>query len=244
MPLHDWTKVNSGIFHHFHQGWCWELGHALNRNGVMPKNLAALVEQKHGFKEPDVVAVELNLPDDNRSEYGDSGGTALLERPKTRVTRQTDDEHYAGKASRIVIRHRLGRIVAFIEIVSPGNKDGGPALRQFVEKIAEALRNGIHVLVVDPFPPTPRDPDGIHKAIWDCLHVEDFELPARQNRVLASYEGVGVFSAFIETVGVGDALPDMPLFIAPGAHVMVPLESSYMATWAASPNAIHRLVEE
>ncbi len=243
MPLHDWTKVNSGIFHHFHQGWCWELGHALNRNGVMPKNLAALVEQKHGFKEPDVVAVELNLPDDTGSGYSGSGGTALLERPKTRVTRQTDDEHYAGKASRIVIRHRLGRIVAFIEIVSPGNKDGAPAIRQFVEKVAEALRSGIHVLVVDPFPPTPRDPDGIHKAIWDCLHVEDFEVPAGQNRVLASYEGAGVFSAFIETVGVGDTLPDMPLFIAPGEHIMVPLESSYMAAWTASPNAIHRLVE-
>ena len=127
--------------------------------------------------------------------------------------------------------------------MSPGKKDGTPALRQFVEKIAEALRNGIHVLVVDPFPPTPRDPDGIHKAIWDCLHVEDFEVPSGQNRVLASYEGAGVFSAFIETVGVGATLPDMPLFIAPGVHIMVPLESSYMATWNASPNAIHRLVE-
>ena len=243
MPLHDWTKVNSGLYHHFHQAWTMTICRHLNRQGTLPDHLAALVEQRQGFKEPDVVAVELDLPDDTGYRTGGPGGTAVLERPKTRVTCRTDGEHYAGKANRILIRHRLGRIVAFIEIVSPGNKDGAPAIRQFVEKIAEALRNGIHVLVVDPFPPTPRDPDGIHKAIWDCLHVEDFELPDGQNRVFASYEAVGVYTAFIETVGVGDALPDMPLFIAPGAHVMVPLESSYLSAWDDTPYPIHRLLE-
>ncbi len=186
-----------------------------------------------------MVAVELALPEES---WSSPGGTTLLERPRTRITRQVDDEHYAGKASRIVIRHRLGRIVAFIELVSPGNKDGAPSIRQFVEKIAEALRQGIHVLVVDPFPPTPRDPDGVHKAIWDLLHVEEFDLPTDRNRVLASYEAAGVFSAFIETVGLGEALPDLPLFLAPGVHVTVPLEGPYMAAWEDTPEAIQRLV--
>jgi len=241
MPLHDWTKVNSGLFHHFHQFWSMEICRALNRPGTMPAHLSALVEQRSGFKEPDVVAVELDEPDE---PWQTTGGTALLERPKTRIVRQSDDDHYAGKANRIVIRHRLGKIVAFIEIVSPGNKDGGPALQQFVEKVADSLRKGVHVLVIDPFPPTPRDPFGIHKAIWDCIHDEEFDLPDDQNRVLASYEGDGVYTAFIETVGVGDILPDMPLFIAPGAHVMVPLESTYMAAWQDTPGAVRRLVEK
>ena len=240
MPMHDWTKVNSGLFHHFHQGWCWEMGASLNLEGVMPPYLSALVEQRSGSKEPDVVAVELAEPDDFRSGVG---GTALLERPKTRITRQADVEYYAGKANRVVIRHRLGKIVAFIEIVSPGNKDSAASLRQFVEKIAESLRKGVHVLVIDPFPPTPRDPFGIHKAIWDEIHVEDFDLPADQNRILASYEGDGVYTAFIETIGVGDVLPDMPLFIAPGAHILVPLESSYLAAWQKTPGSVRRLVE-
>jgi hypothetical protein len=238
MPLHDWTKVNSGLYHHFHQVWAVEISRSMNR-GRMPKNLTALVEQRSGSKEPDVVAIELSTPDEAGS--GD-GGTAVLDRPQTRIMRQSDDEHYAWKADRIVIRHRLGKIVAFIEIVSPGNKESVVAIGQFTEKITEALRQGIHVLVVDPFPPTPRDPAGIHKVIWDLIHVEDFELPADQNRTLASYEGDSVYSAFIETVGVGDPLPDMPLFIAPGAHVLVPLESSYMAAWDDTPEAIQRLV--
>ncbi len=240
MPLHDWTRVNSGLYHHFHQGWCWEIGCALNRGGTLPKSMTALVEQRSGSNEPDVVAVELSVPVEQN--WASPGGTAILERPKTRLKRQLEEEHYAGKASRIVIRHRLGRIVAIIELVSPGNKDSTPRIRQFVEKIADSLRQGIHVLVADPFPPTPRDPDGIHKAIWDEFHVEDFELPADQNRVLASYEGDGVFSAFIETIGVGEALPDMPLFLAPGAHILVPLETAYMAAWEDTPPAVQRLV--
>ncbi len=239
MPLHYWTKVNSGLYHHFHQMWTMHICRVLNRRGTMPETLSALVEQRKGAQEPDVVAVELAVPDESRAG---SGGTAVLERPRTRIKRLSDNEHYAGKANRIVIRHRLGRIVAFIELVSPGNKDGAPAIRQFVEKVTESLRQGIHVLVADPFPPAPRDPDGIHKAIWDLIHVEDFELPADQNRVLASYEGDGVFSAFIETVGVGDPLPDMQLFIAPGAHILVPLEAAYMAAWDDTPPAVQRLV--
>jgi hypothetical protein len=243
MPLHDWTNVNSGLFHHFQQFWSTEICRALNRPGKMPAHLNALVEQRHGYKEPDVVAVELDEPGLPDGSWGESGGTALLERPKTRIVRQSDNDRYAEKANRIVIRHRLGKIVAFIEIVSPGNKDGTASLRQFVEKVAESLRNGVHVLVIDPFPPTPRDPYGIHKAIWDCIHDEDFELPEDQNRILASYEGNGVYTAFIETVGVGDVLPDMPLFIAPGLHVMVPLESTYAAAWQDTPTSVRRLVE-
>ncbi len=240
MPLHDWTKVNSGLYHHFHQFWSTEICRALNR-GPLPKTLSALVEQRSGFKEPDVVAVELNEPDE---PWSGGGATAVLERPRTRITRKSDRDHYTDRANRIVIRHRLGRIVAFIEIVSPGNKESAPAIRQFVEKIAEALRQGIHVLVIDPLPPSPRDFNGIHKAIWDEIDVEDFELPASQNRIMASYEieARGAYAAHIETVGVGDMLPSMPLFIAPGAHVLVPLETSYMSAWQDTPEAVQRLL--
>lgn len=31
MPLHDWTRVPSGLFHHFHQDWSIEITRALNR---------------------------------------------------------------------------------------------------------------------------------------------------------------------------------------------------------------------
>ena len=51
--------------------------------------------------------------------------------------------------------------------MSPGNKHSKLAMREFVEKTLDYLTAGIHVLIVDLLPPTPRDPFGIHKLIWD-----------------------------------------------------------------------------
>jgi hypothetical protein len=166
-----------------------------------------------------------------------------LERPATKIVRRTAKEIYAGRANRIVVRHHLGRIVAVIEIVSPGNKDSRAALRDFIDKTIECLRAGIHVLIVDLFPPTPRDPYGLHKVIWDEIVEEDFTFPEGKDRILASYEAGLVRTAYVEPVAVGDALPDMPLFLATGCHILVPLEATYPATWDASPEEMRVAVE-
>lgn len=44
MPIHDWTKVDAGIFHAFHHGWIEELSRALNRK-ILPPDYYALIEQ-------------------------------------------------------------------------------------------------------------------------------------------------------------------------------------------------------
>ena len=241
MPLHDWTRVNSGLFHHFHQGWCVEISRVLNR-GKLQTEFSALVEQKSGSKEADVLAIEEKYP--YRGEP-DTGGTAVLERPKTKLVHRSDRDYYAEKASRVAIHHRLGKVVAFIEIVSPGNKHDELSFERFVEKIVEAIRQRIHVMVIDLFPPTSRDPLGIHKAIWDHFEADEpFEDPNGQDRILASYEADGTNTAFIEPLGVGERLPEMPLFISPGAHVLVPLEETYANAWSDTPGAVQRLVEQ
>ncbi len=48
--------------------------------------------------------------------------------------------------------------------------------------------------------------------------------------------------AHIETVGLGEVLPEMPLFISPGAHVVVPLEETYMNAWEDTPAPVRRQV--
>ncbi len=240
MPIHDWTRVNAGLFHHFHQDWSCEIARMLNR-GSLPDGYTALVEQRSGLREPDVLAIEEKYSDEK-----ETAGTivALRERPKTKYIQQSDRDYYADKASRVAIHHRLGRVVAFIEIVSPGNKHDDLAFDNFCNKVVEAIRARVHVLVVDLFPPTRRDPFGIHKQIWNHFEEDEpFELTDSQNRVVASYEADGVNTAFVETVAVGEALPPMPLFIAPNAHVLVPLEESYMQTWIDTPKALRRLVE-
>jgi hypothetical protein len=96
MPVHEWSQVPTGLYHHFHQDWSIEIARTLNR-GRLPKGFSALVERSSGPKE-------------------------------------SEKEIYASRANRIVVKHHLGRIVAVIEIVSPGNKDSRAALRDFVDK--------------------------------------------------------------------------------------------------------------
>ena len=133
--------------------------------------------------------------------------------------------------------------MAVIEIVSPGNKDSRSALRDLVEKTIDLLRAGIHVLIVDLFPPMLRDPYGIHKAIWDEIDEEAFTFPEGKDRILVSYETGGQRAAYIEPVAVGDELPDMPLFLTNSLHIQVPLEPTYRATWEASPEELRTAVE-
>jgi hypothetical protein len=118
MPIHDWSRVDHGVFHDFHQAWTIEIRDALNGGGL-PAGYFAMAEQVLSGPIPDVVTLQ---------------------------------QHYAHKANRILVKHRLGRTVAVIEIVSPGNKSSRHALRSFVQKAAELLREGVNLLVVDLFP--------------------------------------------------------------------------------------------
>ncbi|HKD36205.1 MAG TPA: DUF4058 family protein [Pirellulales bacterium] len=241
MPIHDWTKVPAGLFHDFHQSWSIRVKDSLNA-GRLPKGLVALVEQRAGPWESDILAIESSR---ESGAPGPAQGTdvATLDRPLTRIVRRSAREVYSDRANRIVVRHHLGRIVAVIEILSPGNKDSRAALRDFVEKTIDFLRKGIHVLVVDLFPPTQRDPFGIHKVIWDEIVEEDFAFPEGKDRILASYETGRERAAYVEPVAVGDQMPEMPLFLTNFVHVMVPLEPTYQATWNASPEELRVAVE-
>jgi len=240
MPIHDWTRVQSGLFHEFHQTWSVRIKDTLN-GGLLAKGYYALVEQKVDGPEPDVIAVGAK----QRDKPASGPATATLAPPKTMLSAKvsSDAARYARKANRISVRHPFGEVVAIIEIVSPGNKDSRSSLRSFVQKAVSFLRNGVHLLIVDLFPPSDRDPQGIHKAIWDEFADEPFELPAGKPLTLVAYQAGSEFTAYIEPVGIGNTLPDMPLFLAPDLHVPVPLESTYAATWAVCPEPIRELVE-
>jgi hypothetical protein len=52
----------------------------------------------------------------------------------------------------------------------------------------------------------------------------------------------GKVHARVETLAVGEALPDMPLYLTPSESVPVPLEAAYWATWNTEPEVIRELV--
>jgi hypothetical protein len=241
MPIHDWTRVDANLFHHFHQAWTITLCNALNR-GLLPKGYSALVEQHAAGVVPDVLALQRRARPGQPAEP--VGGIVVTATPpKTRHVIQSERAISAARGNRVAIRHPLGRVVCVIEIVSPGNKATRSALRSFVEKTVEFVRQGVHVLVIDLFPPGPRDPQGIHKAIWDEIDDEPFALSPDQPLTLAAYVADVPIRAYVEPVGVGGVLPDMPAYLDPDSYVPVPLEATYQTTWASCPDDMREAVE-
>jgi hypothetical protein len=238
MPIHDWTRVRANRFHDFHQSWTIAIRNALNA-GRLPEGFFAMVEQRTSGPETDVVTLEL-------SPHGSASGGIAVEAqpPKTRFVARSEPASYADRANRVTVHHPDGEVVAVIEVVSPGNKESRHALRSFVSKAVRFLRAGVHLLIVDLFPPSRRDPQGIHKAIWDHIREAPFELPTDKPLTLASYVAGAEYVAYVEPVAVGDTLPEMPIFLTADRYVPCPLESTYQTAWAQFPPPLRGELED
>ena len=99
------------------------------------------------------------------------------------------------------------------------------------------------MLVIDLFPPTKRDPQGLHKAIWDEFEDDDFTLPPDKPLTLAAYAAGPIKTAYVEPIAVGDVLPDMPLFLLPELYVPAPLDATYQTTWNVFPAPLKGLLD-
>lgn len=241
MPIHDWTRVSAGTWHDFHVAWTTEIRNALN-DGLLPPQYYAQAEQIAGPLGPDVLTLQEPDPPPANGKPGasvheDDGGVAVaLAPPRVRLTSEIEMNDYVLKRRTVVIRHNSGdRIVALVELVSPGNKGAKHALDSFVEKAHESLFRGYHLLVVDLFPPGPRDPNGIHGAIWKGLSDEPFVLPPDEPLTLVAYSAGQRKKAYIEPTAVGRALIDMPLFLTPERYINVPLEATYNGAYRGVP---------
>ncbi len=235
MPVHDWTRVDAGIFHDFHHGWIEEIKRALNR-GLLPPEYYALAEQVAGGLGPDVLT--LQHPANGAAPADDpSGGVSLATAPpRVRYHLRAEADVYATRAKAVVIRHSSNhRVIAVVEIVSPGNKNNRHGIREFVNKARELLRGSIHLLIADLFPPGRRDPNGIHPLIWQDMGEDEFTLPPDMPLTLASYMGGPVPEAFINTTAVGATLPEMPLFLTPEVYISLPLEPTYQSAFEEVP---------
>ena len=236
MPIHNWSRVDPGIFHHFHHTWITEIQRALNR-GLLPPEYYALAEQIAGGLGPDVLTLEGpagNVPPEPES----ATGIALLTHPpRVEFHFCTETDQYAARAKGIAIRHKSDhRVIAVVEIVSPGNKSNRHGIRSFVTKAVELLQGGVHLLIIDQFRPGPRDPQGTHKLIWDEITDNEFVLPPERPLTLAAYIGGVCPEAFVQPTAVGSDLQEMPLFLSPDVYVSVPLGTTYDAAWADVPS--------
>jgi hypothetical protein len=216
MPIHDWTRVTAGTWHDMHLSWISSLQIALN-NGILSDEFYAQAQY----------AID---PADSDQQSGDST--------------QTEMAYYIAKRRTLTIRNAShDRIVALIQLVSPGNKSNQHDFASFVDKAVECLSRGYHLLLVDLFPPTSRDPNGIHGAIWNEIGSQPYTRPAEEPLTLVAYSAGQPTTAYIEPVVVGREMIEMPLFLKPEMYVNVLLEETYQAAYQGMPRKWKAVLE-
>jgi hypothetical protein len=236
MPVHDWTRVSAGTFHDFHYSWVLEIKRALMR-GLLPKGYYVMAEQLGGdLGAPDVLTLQ-TAATRPEPEGALSGTATLTEAPPVVHARTTIvRDPYARLQRTLVIRHTSGdRIVAMIEVLSPGNKSSRHAVRSFLDKAVAALDSGVHLLFVDIHPPGPRDPNGIHGVLQSEIGPEDYVLGRERPLTAVAYAAGAVIGVFVAHFAVGELIPEMPLFLTRENYVRVPLDAAYMAAWEDVP---------
>ena len=241
MPVHDWTTVEAGVYHMMHGAWLVTIARALN-NGVLPPGYYAMSEQVTATIGPDIVTLEHPPRPDPPPAAGAGVRSLDADRPAVGVLERAARATRTRPRRRLAVRHVSGHtVVAVIELVSPGNKAKKKDFRQFVEKAAAVIEVGVHLLVIDPFPPTARDPDGVHAAVWAEVakpgrNRPRFTLPPGRPLTAASYAAGREVVAAVQPFAVGEPVPTMPLFLtADEEYVTVPLEATYAAAWLEVP---------
>ncbi|QDV35100.1 DUF4058 family protein [Tautonia plasticadhaerens] len=244
MPVHDWTRVGAGTFHAFHTAWIGRLMEALN--GILPAGYYAMAEQHAGAMIADILT--LHEPGERPDEMPDRGPVAVAVAPPRIRHRLLPSPMatYRQQRKTVAVRHASGhRLVALIEIASPSNKDRPKSVEEFAGKVVSALEAGIHVLLVDLLPPGPHDPNGLHGAIWSDFGDEQPIEPGLP-LTLASYVSPGpgrLPEAYVEPIGVGSPMPEMPLFLDPDSYINTPLEPTYEASYRGMPAFWREVIE-
>ena len=175
-----------------------------------------------------------------------SGATALAEaEPAAAVVGEVDESAlYALKRRTVTIRHATNdRIVALLEIASPGNKDRPQSVQKFVDKAVAALQSGYHLVVVDLLPPRQSDPAGLASAVWEEMGGRRFDRPAGKPLSAASFRVADRVRCYAEPFAPGEGVPVLPLFYDPDWYVNLPLEATYAAAYEGVPRRWKRVIE-
>jgi hypothetical protein len=240
MPIHDWTRASDAAYHSFQLDWSCRLSQRLN-SGVLPQSVYAMTE-----------TIELRPP----AEFcplPEPGGQVVLRHwdemlpdateqpPRTRCESRDARRQYPYRV--VTIRDDLHQPVAAVFWVTRQDKQTPYRLHAIIRHAVGALTRDINLLVVDLFPPSVRDSQGIHKLIWDQFKDEPFTLPPDKPLTLAAYAAGTETVAYVEPVAVGDTLPDMPIFLSANRYVPCPLEMTYQAAWEQFPVPLRRPLE-
>jgi hypothetical protein len=214
----------------FHHAWATVIAQHLNR-GILPPDYFAEPEISLG-PEMEIDVAALRLPRPRGEDVGIA--TSVWAPPRPQISAKVDFSRL--DSYEVLVYQDLGgaELRGAIELVSPANKDRGGARRTFAAKCAGYLKHGIAVVVVDIV--TSRTAN-LHKEIFETLEVTSrrphwtsaTKLYAVAYRPVTLRKSPRV-ETWCESLVLGKALPEMPLWLSLDLCVPVQLQESYVAT--------------
>jgi hypothetical protein len=228
LSLHHWPNPQVP-WRSFHNHWIIRLVEYLN-DGVLPPLFQARPTELIVGIEPDLLLLQTadSSPTIKETDSFPASPTATATLPVPA------ERPFVG----IYSSYDSSRLVAAIELVSPGNKDRPEAVRAFVEKSYLLLQNGVHLLLVDVIGQPQRsmrrpllerlglaDVAGSSEGLWVASYAA---LPAEDPQAHLTVR------EWAEPLAVGQPLPQLPLFLRTDQlWVMVDLDQTYRATLQA-----------
>jgi len=240
MPLRDHfhSPLNDiASWEELHGQWPAMIVLALNRN-LPPQYVAAPRVHLGPYMEIDVSAYDK----DQRAAFAATTGpgegeggvaTAVWAPPRPTldvITNLPDQDEYE---VRIYDTKRHRRLVAAVEIVSPGNKDRPENRRAFVTKCAALLQQRVSVAIVDLV--TTRQ-FNLYGELLEQIGETDPALAPEPPPLYAAacrwirQDEAWHFQTWTHSLAIGQALPILPLWLADDLAVPLELEPSYEET--------------
>lgn len=233
MPLRDHFHAplkDQEDWESFHSAWANTIVRRLNSHWLPRRYRSAPQAHLGALVEVDVATFEEERPFVDVG--GSNGGVATAVWAPSRPT-----ESLAATLPvqdvfevRVYDERRGRRLVAAVELVSPGNKDRPESRQAFVIKCAAYLQQQVSLVIVDVV--TDRLAN-LHAELMELLHqsMETSELPLYAVAYRSTKEKDGWrMDLWYEPLTLGAALPTMPLWLASNLAVPLELELTYEET--------------
>jgi len=235
MPLRDHfhpplSRLSS--YQEVHGGWPMVIVQQLGR--LLPANYAAGPHVHVGAQiEVDIGTFEHGSTLDT-SRYEEGGvATAVYAPPQPSLEVQTALGDFDEYEVRVYDVERGRRLVAAIELISPGNKDRPENRGQFVAKCAALLRSGVCVVLVDIV--TSKD-FNLYAELLSLIGERDPSLsapPQATYAVSCRWHPRGAeywLEAWHHPLCPNQPLPVLPLWLTENLAISLDLEASYEQT--------------
>ncbi len=214
----------------FHSSWATRLADALTERWLPPNYIA----EEHAHLGPSVEIDVGTFERESVTSTAKTNGEVATAGPKVWIPPAADASFAAVFPEtfeiRVLCTDTGPRLVAAIELISPGNKDRTSERRAFAIKCASYLYQGISVIIVDIV--TNRRAN-LHNEILELMGAADhLQLSPESNLYAVAYRPLrrdkeDVIDVWSSPLALGRPLPTLPLGLRADLAIPVDFEDTY-----------------